>query len=256
MNALGRRVPTVSAWGSTETAPLAVDCHFQAARSGVIGLPIPGVEVKLVPNSSKHEIRVRGANVTPGYWRRPDLTAQAFDEEGFYKIGDAVRFFNDQAPEQGLVFDGRVAEDFKLSSGTWVNVGMLRIKAIEALAPLAQDVVLAGHDSDAVKLLIFPNLTVCRALCGLSENDSAEQVVMHPQVRAAVASGLRKLRNAAAGASSSCANAALLLVEPPSIDAGEITDKGYINQRAVLMRRANLVSALDKIDSDVISIND
>jgi feruloyl-CoA synthase len=255
MQTLHRRVPMLSAWGSTETAPLAVDCHFQAARSGVIGLPVPGVELKLVPSGDKQEIRVRGANVMPGYWQRPDLTVQAFDEEGFYKIGDAVRFVDPDAPQRGLLFDGRVAEDFKLSSGTWVNVGMLRIRAIEAFAPVAQDIVVAGHDGDAVKFLVFPNFAACRKICGLTDEASVEQVLAHATVRSIVATGLRSLHQASAGASSGHAVAALLMQEPASIDAGEITDKGYINQRAVLARRAEMLKVLSSNDPAVIELS-
>jgi feruloyl-CoA synthase len=255
MQTLHRRVPMLSAWGSTETAPLAVDCHFQAARSGVIGLPVPGVELKLVPSGDKQEIRVRGANVMPGYWQRPDLTVQAFDEEGFYKIGDAVRFVDPDAPQRGLLFDGRVAEDFKLSSGTWVNVGMLRIRAIEAFAPVAQDIVVAGHDGDAVKFLVFPNFAACRKICVLTDEASVEQVLANATVRSIVATGLRSLHQASAGASSGHAVAALLMQEPASIDAGEITDKGYINQRAVLVRRAELLKVLSSNDPAVIELS-
>ena len=145
---VGRALPMVSAWGSTETSPLATDCHFQAERSGNIGVPIPGTELKLVPSGDKLEVRVRGPNVTPGYWKAPELTAQAFDAEGFYLIGDAVTFADPDRPELGLFFDGRVAEDFKLNSGTWVSVGTLRVAGIAALAPLAQDIVVTGHGGD------------------------------------------------------------------------------------------------------------
>jgi feruloyl-CoA synthase len=144
----GRALPMVSAWGSTETSPLATDCHFQAERSGNIGVPIPGTELKLVRSGDKLEARVRGPNVTPGYWKAPELTAQAFDAEGFYLIGDAVTFADPARPELGLFFDGRVAEDFKLNSGTWVNVGTLRVVGIAALAPLVQDIVVTGHGGD------------------------------------------------------------------------------------------------------------
>ena len=153
---VGRAMPMVSAWGSTETSPLATDCHFQAKRSGNIGVPIPGTELKLVPSGDKLEVRVRGPNVTPGYWKAPELTAQAFDAEGFYLIGDAVTFADPARPELGLFFDGRVAEDFKLNSGTWVSVGTLRVAGIAALAPLAQDIVVTGHGSDEVRFLVFP----------------------------------------------------------------------------------------------------
>jgi feruloyl-CoA synthase len=234
-----------SAWGATETAPLATDCHFQATRSGVIGLPVPGTELALVPNGDKLEVRVRGPNVTPGYWRRPDLTAASFDEEGFYRIGDAVRFVDPDRPELGLLFDGRVAEDFKLDSGTWVNVGMLRVAAIAALAPVAQDVVVAGHDRREIGFLIFPNLAACRQLAnGLGADAPVDLVLSHRAVRESVSRGLARLRAESQGASSGHGAGALLLTEPASIDAGEITDKGYLNQRAVLTNRVALVELL------------
>ena len=247
--AAGRDIPMVAAWGSTETAPLATDCHFQAQRSGVIGLPVPGTELKLVPSGGKLEIRVRGVNVTPGYWKAPAVTRDAFDDEGFYRIGDAVRWLDEGAPEAGLVFDGRIAEDFKLTSGTWVNVGSLRVRGIEALAPVAQDIVVCGHDRDDVRLLVFPNLAACRQLAGLDAQAPAAPALASAQVRDAVAAGLRRLQQLAPGAST-CAAAALLLAEPPSIDAGEITDKGYINQRAVVERRASLVARLYQVPPD------
>ena len=241
---VGRPVVLTSSWGSTETAPLAVDCNFQATQSGVIGLPVPGTELKLVPNGGKLEVRVRGPNVTPGYWKRPDLTAAHFDEEGFYRIGDAVRFVDPARPEQGLLFDGRVAEDFKLDSGTWVNVGMLRVKAIAALAPVAQDIVITGHDRPAIGFLVFPNVVACRQLAASTPPDAPiETLLADPAVRSAVHRGLENLRAEGLG-TSGYATRALLLSEPPSIDQGEITDKGYLNQRAVLTARAALVTAL------------
>ena len=239
----GRSLPMVSAWGSTETSPLATDCHFQAERSGNIGVPTPGTELKLVPSGDKLEVRVRGPNVTPGYWKMPDLTARAFDDDGFYLIGDAVKFADPDRPERGLFFDGRVAEDFKLSSGTWVSVGTLRIAGIAALAPLAQDIVLTGHDSDGIGFLVFPNLAACRAHAGLPETAEPRDVIANDKVRVAIAQGLARLR-AQGGGSSTYATRALLLAEPPSVDDGEITDKGYINQRAVLTRRADAVCCL------------
>ncbi|MEW6639222.1 MAG: feruloyl-CoA synthase [Pseudomonadota bacterium] len=240
---VGRAVPMVSAWGSTETSPLATDCHFQAARSGNIGVPIPGTEIKLVPSGDKLEVRVRGPNVTPGYWKAPDVTAQAFDEENFYRIGDAVTFADPERPERGLFFDGRVSEDFKLTSGTWVNVGTLRVAGIAALAPVAQDIVVCGHGRDDVRFLVFPNLAACRALAGLADDRPVAEVLAHGAVREAVGRGLATLK-AQGGGSSTFATQALLLHEPPSVDGGEITDKGYINQRAVLTRRADLVQRL------------
>jgi len=241
---IGRVLPMVSAWGSTETAPLATDCHFQAQRAGNIGVPIPGTELKLVPSGDKLEVRVRGPNVTPGYWKAPEQTAAAFDADGFYCIGDAVKLADPERPECGLFFDGRVAEDFKLTSGTWVSVGTLRLAGIAALAPLAQDIVVTGHGGDEVRFLVFPNVAACRALSGLPERADLDAVLNHPQVRDAIAQGLARLKARSSG-SSGHATRALLLAEPPSVDHGEITDKGYINQRAVLSRRAAEVAALD-----------
>jgi feruloyl-CoA synthase len=241
---IGRALPMVSAWGSTETSPLATDCHFQAQRSGNIGVPIPGTELKLVPSGDKLEVRVRGPNVTPGYWKAPELTTQAFDAEGFYLIGDAVTFADPDRPELGLFFDGRVAEDFKLNSGTWVSVGTLRMAGIAALAPLAQDIVVSGHGGDEVRFLVFPNIAACRAQAGLPDSADVNDVIAHDRVRGAIALGLAKLK-AQGGHSSGHATRALLLAEPASVDGGEITDKGYINQRAVLTRRATAVAALD-----------
>ncbi|MDF0522638.1 feruloyl-CoA synthase [Bradyrhizobium yuanmingense] len=244
LETVGRKLPMVSAWGSTETSPLATDCHFLAERSGNIGVPIPGTELKLVTSGDKLEVRVRGPNVTPGYWKAPELTRQAFDAEGFYLIGDAVKLADSARPERGLFFDGRVAEDFKLNSGTWVSVGGLRVAGIAALAPLAQDIVVAGHGGDEVRFLVFPNIVACRAVAGLPETAAASDVLAHDKVRAAIAQGLAKLKQQS-GNSSGHATRALLLAEPPSVDGGEITDKGYINQRAVLTRRAEAVARLN-----------
>jgi feruloyl-CoA synthase len=241
---VGRALPMVSAWGSTETAPLATDCHFQAERSGNIGVPIPGTELKLVPSGDKLEVRVRGPNVTPGYWKAPELTARAFDADGFYLSGDAVKFADPDRPERGLFFDGRIAEDFKLDSGTWVSVGTLRVAGIAALAPLAQDIVVAGHGGDQVHFLVIPSIAACRAHAGLTDSATVAEVIGSEKVRAGIASGLAKLRAQCAGSSSGHATRALLLAEPASVDGGEITDKGYINQRAVLTRRANAVATL------------
>ena len=241
---VGRALPMVSAWGSTETSPLATDCHFLAERSGNIGVPIPGTELKLVASGDKLEVRVRGPNVTPGYWKAPELTKQAFDDEGFYLIGDAVKFADAARPGRGLFFDGRVAEDFKLNSGTWVNVGALRLAGIAALSPLAQDIVVTGHGGDEVRFLVFANIAACRAHAGLPDTASADEVIAHESVRSAIGQGLAKLKRQS-GHSSGHATRALLLAEPASVDGGEITDKGYINQRAVLIRRAAAVAILD-----------
>ena len=218
----------LSSWGSTETAPSAAAVHYPIERAGVIGLPNPGCELKLLPAAGKLEVRVKGPHVTPGYFRRPDLTAEAFDAEGYYRIGDAMRFADPARPELGLVFDGRVAEDFKLGTGTWVHVGALRVKLIAAGNPLIQDAVITGHDRNEVGALVFLS--------------AAAKDLAAAEVRARIGAALAAL--AAEGGSSTHPVRALILDEPPSIDAGEITDKGYINQRAVLERRAALVEAL------------
>ncbi len=246
---VGHAVPIVSSWGSTETAPLATDCHFQAERSGNIGVPIPGTELKLLPCGDKLEVRVRGPNVTPGYWKAPEQTKKVFDEDGFYLMGDAMTFADPERPELGLFFDGRVSEDFKLTSGTWVSVGNLRIAGISALAPVAQDIVVAGHDGDDVRFLVIPNIAACRALAKLSDDASVESVLNSDAVRRAVAAGLAKLK-ANGGGSSTFATRARLMSEPPSVDGGEITDKGYINQRAVLSRRAAELAKLNGNDAN------
>jgi feruloyl-CoA synthase len=246
--AVGRTVPMVSAWGSTETAPLATDCHFQAERSGNIGLPVPGTELKLVPSGDKLEIRVRGPNVTPGYWKNEALTRAAFDEEGFYRIGDAVRLADPERPEMGLYFDGRVAEDFKLASGTWVSVGDLRVQGIAALDPVAQDIVVTGHDRDEAGFLVFPNLAACRVIAGLGEDAPARAVLDHANVRDHVRKGLAALK-AKGGGSSRYATRARLMEHPAAVDAGEITDKGYVNQRAVLANRTGELRLLQSDDA-------
>lgn len=256
-DATGEDIVITAGWGSTETAPLATDCYYPSRSPAVIGLPVPGCELKLVPSGGKREVRVRGPLVTPGYWKQPGLTAQHFDEEGFYRIGDAVRFLDEQHPERGLVFDGRVAEDFKLTTGTWVHVGALRLRALTALSAVAQDIVVAGHDRDEIGLLIFPNVAACRKLCpSLQENASIGHVLSHATLRARVAEGLRTLRQQSPG-SSTCAARAILLADPPSIDAGEITDKGYINQGAVLRHRSREVEALyASAHAEVIGVGD
>jgi feruloyl-CoA synthase len=228
-------VALLSAWGSTETSPLATSVHFRMDRPGVIGLPVAGCDLKLVPAAGKLEVRVKGVNVTPGYYKRPDLTAAAFDEEGYYRIGDAVKFADIDDPAKGIVFDGRVAEDFKLSTGTWVSVGAVRVKLIAAADPLIQDAVITGHDRDEIGALVFLNASV------------KDVAAARERIRGA----LRKL--ALEGGSSTHPTRVLVMAEPPSIDANEITDKGYMNQRAVLERRAALVEKLYAGGPDVIS---
>ena len=231
-----RRSPAMlSAWGSTETAPLATSVHFPMERAGVIGLPVAECELKLVPAAGKLEVRVRGPNVMPGYYKRPDLTKAAFDEEGFYRIGDAVKFADSADPAKGIVFDGRVAEDFKLSTGTWVHVGAVRVQLIAAADPLIQDAVITGHDRDEVGAMVFLS--------------PAAKELSPEVVRTRLAAVLHKMQ----GGSSLHPRRLLVMTEPPSIDANEITDKGYMNQRAVLERRAAMVETLYSDSLDVIS---
>jgi len=241
---LGRRLPMLSAWGATETAPMATAVHYPIARAGNVGVPAPGWELKLVPNSGRLEVRVRGPIVTPGYFKRPDLSKTVYDAEGFYCPGDAMRLEDPGDLARGLVFDGRFAENFKLSTGIWVSVGALRVAAIAALAPVMEDGVLTGHDRDEAGLLVFPSLAGCRGLCPhLPKEAPLAALVREPAIRAALAAGLRRL-NAAGTGSSHRIGRALLMSEPPSIDRGEITDKGYLNQRACLTHRAALVELL------------
>jgi feruloyl-CoA synthase len=244
MKARGRPVTFISSWGLTETAPAVTMVHFPIDRPGNIGVPGPGMAVKLSPVGDKLEIRVKGPNVTPGYFKAPDLTATAFDAEGWLKTGDAVRLADADNPGAGLMFDGRTAENFKLSSGTWVNVGTLRPLVIAAGAPLIEDAVITGHDREEVGLLIFPSLAGLRSLCpNVSADACVGALSAEPAVRRALHEGLARHNAQYAGSSMRVARC-LLLAEPPAIDANEITDKGYLNQRAVLAQRAALVERL------------
>ena len=254
--ARGARTPIVTSLGSTETAPAATYMTWDSDAWGNIGLPLPGVEMKLAPNGDKLEARFRGPTISPGYWGAPELTEKAFDEDGFFRIGDAVKFLDPGDPARGLLFDGRVTENFKLLSGTWVAVGTLRLAVISAAAPVLQDAVITGHDRDEIGVLGFPSLPGCRSLCPDIAGDAAiGDVIARPEIRDRLAAGLAAHNAANRGSSTRIARAALT-AEPPAIDAGEITDKGYINQRAVLARRAAEVARLhaDAPGADVIDL--
>jgi feruloyl-CoA synthase len=237
------RVPVITSLGSTETAPSATMMSWDSDIPGDIGLPLPGCVTKLVPNGDKLEVRFKGPHITPGYYKAPHLNVEAFDEEGFFRIGDAARFVDPADPAKGLVFDGRVAENFKLMSGTWVHAGILRIVAIDAVAPAFQDAVVTGHDREEVGILAFPSVGGCQRLCGAPQTTTLKDLVCRPEVHAHVAAGIAKY-NARNPGSSTRITRVLLMTEPPAIDANEITDKGYVNQRAVLARRAALVDRL------------
>lgn len=241
IEATGRSIPMVTSLGSTETAPSAITVTAKASTPGVVGIPNRGVTMKLVPNAGKLEARFSGPTITPGYWRQPHLTAAAFDDEGFYRIGDALRFADPADPERGFIFDGRIAEDFKLATGTWVSVGPLRARLIATFAPLARDFVIAGHDRDWISAIAIPDPD------GLAAFAATE-------VKAELAKRLTAF-NASAKGSSERIGRLVLFTEPLSIDHGELTDKGSINQRAVLARRASLVERLyaDAIDPDIVA---
>jgi feruloyl-CoA synthase len=240
--ARGEPVMMTSSWGLTETAPLATSAHFAVARAGVIGVPVPGVEVKMAPVEDKQELRVRGPNVTPGYLGRPDLSEAAFDEERFYRTGDAGRLDDPDDPAKGLVFDGRLTEDFKLMTGTWVSAGDVRVAAVDAAAPLLQDAVVCGHDREYVALLAWPNVAAARELLGDPHADP-QTLVHSPRLIEEVGASLAAHNRTHRGSSMRIARLKLL-AEPPSLDANEITDKGYVNQRATRERRSADVAAL------------
>jgi feruloyl-CoA synthase len=252
----GTRVPMSSSWGTTETAPLATAAHVLLDRAGNVGVPVPGVEMKLVPSGGKLEIRVRGPNITPGYWKRPDLTEAAFDAEGFYIPGDAVRFADESDAARGVIFDGRLAEDFKLTTGTWVHVGSLRVGVLAACSPVLQDAIVAGADREFVGLLCWLNAAGCQKLIGENAPAALPELAQHPMVREHVRRSLVRWNEAHAGSSERIARV-LLLPDAPSIDANEITDKGYVNQRLALDRRADDVARLfaAQPDADVIVVS-
>jgi feruloyl-CoA synthase len=251
VGATGEHVPMTSSWGTTETSPLSTAAHFIIERAGSIGVPVPGVELKLVPAGDKLEVRVRGANVTPGYWKRPDLTAAAFDADGFYRPGDAVRFADPTDPGKGIVFDGRLAEDFKLTTGTWVHVGGLRVAALAAASPALQDAVITGENREFIAMLAWLNAAGCQKLTG--REAPLCDLARHPAVREHVGRSIAQW-NLRHGSSSQRIARILLLPDAPSIDANEITDKGYVNQRLALERRKADVERLycANADADVI----
>jgi len=253
----GERILMLAGLGSTETAPHALFAdREQASQAGHVGVPARGVELKLVPVGEKLEARLRGPNITPGYWRQEELTRAAFDEEGFYKLGDALRFVDEREPRKGFVFDGRIAEDFKLSTGTWVSVGPLRARFLRHFAPYVQDVAIAGHDRDHIAALVFPDIDACRRIAPeIIAGAPAAELLASPAVRTVFEELLRGFARTSTGSSNRIA-AAILLEVPPSIDAHEITDKGSLNQGAVLRHRAALVEELYRGSPRVIAVGE
>ncbi|MCP5371341.1 MAG: AMP-binding protein [Hyphomicrobiales bacterium] len=239
---IGRRINFSTGHGATETGGFEMGVHWESDVTGQLGLPAPATVLKLVPVADKFEVRFKGPGVMPGYYADPARTAAAFDEEGFFKLGDAVRWVDPDDPAQGLAFAGRVAEDFKLATGTWVHAGALRVTLLASLSPLVQDLLLTGDGY--LGALAWPNPAALRALCpDLPADAPPAALLAHENVAAALGEALRR-HNAAHDHSSTRVERILLMAEPPSIDAGEITDKRYVNQRAALERRADLVAKL------------
>ncbi|MGD0850397.1 feruloyl-CoA synthase [Bradyrhizobium sp.] len=239
----GFRVPMLTGLGATETAPFFMSVRPATSRSGHVGLPVSGNEAKLVPDNGKLEVRAKGPNVTPGYWRQPELTARAFDEEGFYKFGDALKPADPDDLGAGFDFDGRIAEDFKLASGTWVSVGPLRARFIAACAPLVRDVVIAGINRDELSALVVLDLDGCRLINPTLPSDDLAAIAGDALIRAAFRERFTKFLAVSTGSSTRITRA-VLLDTPMSIDRGEVTDKGSINQRAVLEHRSRLIDEL------------
>jgi feruloyl-CoA synthase len=239
----GFRVPVLTGLGATETAPFFMSVRPATSRSGHVGLPVSGNEAKLVQNNGKLEVRARGPNVTPGYWRQPELTAAAFDDEGFYKFGDAIKPADPENFSAGFDFDGRIAEDFKLASGTWVSVGPLRARLIAACAPLVRDVVIAGINRDEVSALVVLDLDGCRLINPALPADDLVAAVSDSLIRDALRERMTEFLTTSTGSSNRITRA-ILIDSPLSIDRGEVTDKGSINQRAVLDHRSRLIDEL------------
>jgi feruloyl-CoA synthase len=254
VEATGERVLIAAGLGATETSPFALMCTFEAERAGNVGVPSRGLELKLVPVGDKLEARLKGPSITPGFWKDPELTARSFDEEGFYSLGDALRFADPDDVTKGFYFDGRTAENFKLSSATWVNVGRLRGQFVDHFGPIVRDLAITGADRAYLGALVFPDMRECRQLAG-DEALSGEALLQHPRVRAAFRDKLKALAANSTG-SSTCIRRIILMVEPPDIDKGEATDKGSINQRAVLSARRDEVEALYAGDPRAIDIGD
>ncbi len=253
----GKKIVMLTGLGATESAPFALSCSPETTASGHVGVPVPGLELKLAPVDGKMEARLKGPNITPGYWRDEKNTARAFDEEGYYRLGDALKFIDRQRPNLGFLFDGRVAEDFKLATGTWVSVGPLRARFLNHFAPFARDAVIAGLNRDDVTAMVFPDIEACRALAPeLGAKAPPAELLRHPALRASLKERLDAMAREATGSSTRICRL-LVLEEPPCIDAGEVTDKGSINQRAVLARRADLVERLYDVacPPDVIAID-
>ena len=239
----GEKIMIITGYGSTETAPFAFTTTWPVNRAGEVGLPAPGLEIKLVPDGNKLELRLKGPSITPGYWRMPDKTAESFDEEGFYRIGDALKFVDPEDVNKGFMFDGRVSEDFKLSTGTWVNFAGVRGAIVRAFAPYVRDAVLTGLNRNHIGALLFLDPDAARQIAPELAQASEAELAASPKLRAIFQERLDALASQSTGSSNLVARA-IVLDQPPSLDHNEVTDKGSINQRAVLAARAELAEAL------------
>lgn len=237
---IGEKIPIITGLGCTESGPSAMFANWGGAFSGLLGVPVAGMDVKIVPDGDKLEARYKAPNVMKGYWRNEEATLKAFDEEGYYKTGDAVKFLDENDPDKGLVFDGRIAEDFKLSTGTWVNVGVLKAKLISAGSPIVQDVVLAGLDKEFVSAILFLNADACKKHANLAADIHNQVAFQHELINDYLKEFLSRFNQTATG-SANRVEKIVVALEPPSIDLGEITDKGSLNQRIVLKHRAHLI---------------
>jgi feruloyl-CoA synthase len=252
--AVGKRIPFISSLGATETAPACIMCHWPSEAPGNLGLPMPGVDIKLVPNAGKLEMRVKGQNITNGYLGNEDATAAAFDEEGFYCMGDAVKFVDPDNFAEGLQFDGRVSENFKLTSGTWVQTGEVRVGALTAISPLAQDAAVTGDMRDQIGLLLFLNQVECAKAFNLSAEISLSELAENTDLRAHLTEKLAAHNRQQKGSSRRISRL-MIMTEPPSVQDNEITDKGYLNQMATLTARQALVERLYEDDPAVLVLS-
>ncbi|GAB4511882.1 MAG: AMP-binding protein [Roseibium sp.] len=250
---LGQRILLATGLGATETAPACLMCTWPVEEAGNVGLPCYGVQLKLVPQDGKLDARVKGPNITPGYWRAPEVTARAFDEEGYYCFGDALRCADETDISAGFFFDGRTAENFKLDTGTWVSTGALRTAFINHFGSIVRDVAIAGPDRPYLAALVFPNMDELHRLSGLGRDASVHELLSHPAVVQAFREKLAAHGRQSTG-SSTCVRKLVLMDTPPSLDAGEVTDKGSVNQRKVLALRAATVDALYDGTVETISV--
>ena len=239
----GEKIMIISGYGSTETAPFASTTTWPVERPGEVGVPAPGVELKLVPNDGKLELRLKGPNITPGYWRQPEKTAECFDAEGFYRIGDALKFVASNDVNKGFLFDGRVSEDFKLATGTWVNMAAVRAGIVSAFAPYVRDAVLTGLNCNHIGALLFLDVDAARKIAPELAGAEEPMLAAHAALRRIFQERLDALATTTTGSASLVARA-IVLDAPPAIDRSEVTDKGSINQRAVMEARSNLVADL------------